>query len=178
MQPTRLLVALVAGAMVAVPGLAIAQSSSPSDVPPGDVPPVEVPAGPKDSARGAQDDAGSDQVGSDDVEAQDDVESQGDGGGHGEVISTLATCLPSGAELHGTGLTKGRVMSQAASTGDVDGNPVTTPEEAIALCGIVQGLADGADAPAKAKGRPDWAGPKDGVAGAGQGHRGAARGRG
>lgn len=173
MQPTRLLVALVAGAMVAVPGLAIAQSGPPSDAATDDVPPVEVPAGPKDdNARGNGDDPGSDQDGS------DEVESQGDDGGHGEVISTLATCLPSGADLHGTGLTKGRVMSQAASTGEVGGNPVTTPEEATALCGVVQELADGADAPAKAKGRPDWAGPKDGVAGAGQGHRGAARGRG
>ena len=59
-------------------------------------------------------------------------------------------------------------MSQAASSGEVvlggrDGPDVATLlEDAEAVCAVVQAMADEAESPETAKGRPDWAGPKDG----------------
>ncbi len=175
MRGNRLFVSVAAIALVAGPGLAMAQSGPPSETPPVDTPtaetppvetppvdegsPVETPpfeTPPVDTPEAAEE--AEDLPETEEVEAEDE--------GENEVISALAACLPSGAELHGTGFNKGFIMSQAATEGEVmlgegdEALPVVSPGDAEALCDIVQDLADQAEAPETAKGRPDWAGPK------------------
>lgn len=86
-----------------------------------------------------------------DVEEPDDE-------GRGAAVSALAQCLPSGRDLHGTGLTKGFVMRQAAA-----GGPIVLPDGRTFgigdVCDVVKAMV-GAEAPDTARGRPDWAGPK------------------
>lgn len=175
MRASRLFVSAAAIALVAGPGLAMAQGGPPTETPPAQTPPVEAPpettppvAVPDTEDADAQDLTAKDE---DDAEERDDDEvaatDEGDDEGHGEIISALAECLPSGAELHGTGFTKGFVMSQAASTGevelpDLEAAPVTTLEEATALCEAVVAMAETADAAETARGRPDGAGPEAG----------------
>lgn len=182
MRPSpRLLASFAAGALVAVPGFALAQGA-PFDTPPVETPPVEVPATPDVTESETEEVEEPEPVGTEtEDEAPEPVETgsetedaealeveEADDEGHGETISTLAGCLPSGNALHGTGLTKGHVMSQAASSGEVvleeggDVWTVATPEDAEAVCAVVQAMADEAESPETAKGRPDWAGPKDG----------------
>lgn len=167
MPPIRLIISFLAGALVAVPGMAIAQGGAPFD-PPVTEPPAEVAEAPFDVVPAQEEDNEQEKIEVADVEAPEDGDAQATDGqeaGHGEAISRLAECLPSGADLHGTGLTKGHVMSQAASSGEavVDENgqiwAVSTPEEAEELCRVVESLVE--DAPDTATGRPDWAGPKD-----------------
>ena len=93
----------------------------------------------------------------------EEEEPEADDEGHGELVSTLARCLPSGRSLHGTGWTKGAILSQVASTGtftaeDGTTTDVVTPEDAKALCDRVQTMADDAEDRERAKGRPSWAG--------------------
>lgn len=188
MRAQRLFVSVAAIALVAGPGLALAQSGPPSETPPVetppvteappeqtppvDAPPVDVPEDEGDDADAqVADDLEEQTAGATDLEdetveeSDDDLEA--DDEGHGETISALAECLPSGAELHGTGFNKGYIMSQAASGGEVmlgegdEALPVASPDDAQALCDVVQDFADEAEAPDTAKGRPDWAGPKD-----------------
>ena len=177
MRPSpRLLASFAAGALVAVPGFALAQGA-PFDTPPVETPPVEVPASPEATETETEPpepaDTETETEAPDAIESETEeveelaVEDEDADEGHGETISALARCLPSGNELHGTGLTKGRVMSQAASGGEVvleeggDVWTVETPEDAEAVCAVVQAMADEAEAPETARGRPDWAGPKD-----------------
>ena len=198
MRPTRLLVSLATGALVAVPGFALAQGA-PFSRPPVQTPPAETPVTPELGERGAPDREAPELEEIEELELEEADEVEGPaaedleavqehddeaGEGHGEAISTLAQCLPSGRELHGTGLTKGQIVSQAASGGEVvledegAAMPVTTAEEATTLCGIVEGLVAETtpEEPAeRATGRPDWAGPKgddDGDAPGVRGNRG------
>ena len=136
MRTPRRLVGLTAVTLVALPGLALAQDDAPVDPPP------------------AEGEAQAEEAEVEDADEDD------------PVLLALATCLPSGRELHGTGLTKGRVMSQAARDGavvlgDAAPLPVTEVGQVDAVCDAVQSLADEATVPDRAKGRPDWAGPKD-----------------
>lgn len=176
MRPSaRLLASFAAGALVAVPGLAVAQGGLPTETPPLETPPVETPTPDDDVPPVELPTAADSRTTPDDVEEVEELEAEEveveevedeDAAGHGAWISALAECLPSGADLHGTGFTKGHVISQAATTGEVvlgegdEALPVTSVEEAEALCQIVQDLADQADAPERAQGRPDWAGPE------------------
>lgn len=180
----RDLAALVTVVVVAVPGLAVAQSGA-GDAP-ADVEPTE-PATEEatevateeptdDPTEDASEDVTADVTTDATEEATEaGIESEADplgaqedqdvaDEGHGELVSTLARCLPSGRELHGTGWTKGAIISQVASTGTFTAEDGTTtdvaaPEDAEALCEQVQAMADAAEEPGKAKGRPSWAGP-------------------
>ena len=176
MRPTRLLVSLATGALVAVPGFALAQGA-PFDTPPVTPPPAETPVTPKaeveqpDEPEGVEperiepEQVEQEQADEPAADERDGEDVGPDADGRGATIATLARCLPSGRDLHGTGLTKGRMISQAASTGQVElpdesTRPVTSPATAIELCEAVEDLpveADGERFP----GRPDWAGPKD-----------------
>ena len=181
MPASRLLAAFAAGALVTVPGLALAQggllTEPESEVATEDetetvtetetVLPTET-----ESETEAQTEAVEDETESEPEELTEDAplevqEVEEDDEGHGEVISALAQCMPSGRALHGTGFTKGFVMSQAASTGQVVIEahgidvPVASPEDAAALCDLLAPIIDEAEAPDTAKGHPDWAGPKD-----------------
>ena len=115
----RSLAAVVVVAALAVPGLAIAQGTSPAD---GEGTPTPTPPG---EARNADDEAE-------------------DSDGHGDVVSALARCLPSGRDLHGTGWTKGRIVSQVARSGEVDlgdgPTEVAGPDDAKAVCAAVEDL--------------------------------------
>lgn len=163
MSNARTLAAFLAGAVVALPGLALAQA--PFETPPVETPPVEVPEAADEDADEAPEAEEVEPEEVDDVrtlEAQDDEDD-----GHGEVVSALAACMPSGAELHGTGLTKGFVMRQATS-GEVslgdDTEPLAlgSPDDAQAVCEAVGILVDDVEeAPETAKGRPDWARSND-----------------
>lgn len=169
MANARTLAAFVAGALVALPGLAIAQA--PFETPPVDTPPVEVPT-PDDTGAGPDEaeDLEEQQLEAEEREQEEqaeeleEVEEQDDE--DDPVVSALAACLPSGAELHGTGFNKGFLMRQA-KTGEVsfgegaDSMALASTGDAEAICAAVQALADAAEAPETAKGRPDWAGPKD-----------------
>lgn len=171
MRGSRLFVSAAAIALVAGPGLAVAQSGpasetppvetppvteAPEETPPVDAPPVTVP---ELEPEAEDDDLDAQIVQDEELEAEDE--------GHGDTISALAECLPSGAELHGTGFNKGFIMRQAATEGEVmlgegdEALPVADAGDARALCDIVEDLAAQAEAPDTAKGRPDWAGPKD-----------------
>lgn len=191
MRANRLFVSAAAIALVAGPGLAMAQNAGPDetppvetppvteappeDTPPVDAPPVTEPEGDDELDAQVADDVEDPTVEEGDLEEptleeQDDEADEDDAvddEGQGETISALAECMPSGAELHGTGFNKGYVMSQAASSGEVmlgegdEAMPVASPEDAQAVCDVVQDFADQAEAPDTAKGRPDWAGPKD-----------------
>lgn len=100
--------------------------------------------------------------------AQDGDGDEVDDEGHGEVISALAQCLPSGARLHGTGLTHGQVVSAVASGGEVELDgvvfAVTDPTDADAVCVAVEAAiaAVAEDGPVegdnRGQGRPDHAG--------------------
>lgn len=172
MLTRRTLTSLVAVTALAVPGLAIAQSADdlPTEVVTEDPTeqPTEQEATEEATDQESEDESEQRSLQQEDLEAEDredlTVAEEGEDEGHGDVVSTLAQCLPSGAELHGTGLTRGAIVSQVASTGEVTGfegiETLETPEDATALCEQVQALADEADAPDRAKGRPDWAGPK------------------
>lgn len=172
MSNARTLAAFLAGALVALPGLALAQA--PFQTPPVETPPVEVPVEPDlpDEPDGDDEDDAAEVEEREAPEPQDadedalEVEEQDEDEGDGAVVSALAECLPSGSELHGTGLTKGFFMRQAhtgeVSPGeDADTMPLTTEADADAVCAAVQALAGEVEAPETAKGRPDWAGPKD-----------------
>ena len=177
-QSVRLFTSFAAGALVALPGLALADGLVPVDVSPADVAPIEPspsPTTPTATADVQDEPVPEDPTSAPDAEASDvddlevrrtDDDPAADSG-HGPVVSALAGCLPSGRDLHGTGLTKGHVMRQAASTREVvlqDDDaalPVTSVKEAQAVCTAVQGLADGAEVPDRAVGRPDGVGPKD-----------------
>lgn len=163
---TKSLAALAGAVMlVAGPSMVLAQVGPPEDVPPEETPPVtflqeEVTEDPTDDPTEEITEEATEEATEAELESEDD--------GHGELISALAECLPSGAELHGTGITKGFVISQVASTGtfapsdsDEEPTPVESVEDAEALCLEVQTLADESEADETAKGRPDWAGPKD-----------------
>ncbi len=178
MRAQRLFVSAAAIALVAGPGLAMAQNGPPSETPPvetppvtetplEDAPPVETPPVEAPDDEGEDEELDLEVQQDDEVVTTDDEDATADDEGHGEAISALAECLPSGAELHGTGFNKGFIMRQAASGGEVmlgegdEALPVANPEDAELLCATVQDLADQAEAPETAKGRPDWAGPKD-----------------
>lgn len=168
MQTKSLAALASAVALVAGPSMVLAQVGPPEDVPPEETPPVtflqaEAAEDPTDEAT----EEATEEVTEEELEAEVEVEAEDDG--HGELISALAQCLPSGAELHGTGITKGFIVSQVASTGtftpydsEEEPTPVESLEDVGALCGEVQALADGAEADETAKGRPDWAGPPEG----------------
>lgn len=161
----RDLAALLTVVVVAVPGLAVAQQQSqPPEVDEVETeePETETPAAEEPEAEVEDDE----DARSAEAEVEDDQEGTTVDDGHGEVVSTLARCLPSGRELHGTGRTKGAIISQVAALGtfttdDGETTEVTTPEDATELCKKVQSMADATTAPDTAKGRPDWAGPDD-----------------
>lgn len=178
----RDLAALVTVVVIAVPGLAVAQHSSsenaevgstedvteepteePTDDETEDATEDETEDGALASTEGEPQEADRLAVEQGDEQQQEGEEVADEG--HGELISTLARCLPSDRELHGTGLTRGAIISQVASSGEVTGfegiETVETREEARALCAQVQVRADEGDAPDHARGRPDWAGPND-----------------
>lgn len=171
----RDLAALLTVVVVAVPGLAVAQQQTQPpelDVEETEAPEAEAPAAEAPGTEELEVEVEDDAEPEDDEEgtAVDEVEDDQDGtdvdDGHGEVVSTLARCLPSGRELHGTGWTKGGIIGQVAALGiftadDGTTTDVATPEDATALCEEVQSMADAATAPDTAKGRPDGAGPDD-----------------
>lgn len=169
MQTKSLAALASAVALVAGPSMVLAQVGPPEDVPPEETPPVTFlqAEATEDPTEEATEEA-TEEVTEEELEAeQEEVEAEDDG--HGELISALAECLPSGAELHGTGITKGFVISQVASTGtftpydsEEEPTPVESVEDAELLCEEVQTLADEAEADETAKGRPDWAGPPEG----------------
>lgn len=180
MRANRLFVSAAAIALVAGPGLAVAQNGPPDETPPVatppvvDTPPEQTP--PVDTPPVAVLEGGDEQRGTQVEEEVEDLDAEGfdaeqrdaDDPAHGEAVSALAECLPSGAELHGTGLTKGYVMRQVASGDEVeidvpDEGPTTfaLPDELEILCAAVTAMAEAAEVPETAKGRPDWAGPKD-----------------
>lgn len=165
----RDLAALVTVVVIAVPGLAVAQHSSsenaevgstedvteepteePTDDETEDATEDETEDGALASTEGEPQEADRLAVEQGDEQQQEGEEVADEG--HGELISTLARCLPSGRELHGTGLTRGAIISQVASSGtftaeDGTATDVTEPADAEALCGEVQVMADAAEAP-------------------------------
>lgn len=181
MRAHRLFVSVAAIALVAGPGLAMAQNGPPSDTPPvdtppvvetppADTPPVDTPpvTAPEDEGDGEGEESDLEIQQDDEVATTDDDDATVEDEGHGEMISALAECLPSGAELHGTGLTKGSIISQAASTGEVELEipeqgtvAFALPDDVETLCAAVTAWTETAETPETAKGRPDWAGPKD-----------------